>query len=1100
LFAWIVAARAAEPCAPAFARVVSVQGNVELRRAGANWQAAELNATLCAGDMVRVHQRSRTALLLSNETTLRLDQGTVLSMTAPDRENATLLDLVSGGMHVITRAPKPFRVKTPFVNANVEGTEFAVRVDESKANIVVYEGHVIAENDAGSVALASGETALARRTAAPRKEVVFRPRDAVTWTLYFPTIFDYQYRLGAGTARTPGESARQRSIDLYRSGKLADALAALDNVADTDADSTFLTYRAGLLLVVGRLDDAKPEIERALRHDPNSVDAYSLLAVIAVVDSDKDRALELADKAINLDPGSPTARIARSYALQAQFKIERALADAQQAVELDPQHALAWARLAELQMSNGDLDRALVAAQRAAGLNPDLTKIQTVLGFANLVRVDIQAAKASFENAIALDQADPLPRLGLGLAKIREGALDSGRVEIEISASLDPGNSLIRSYLGKAYFEERRDRLAGQQLAMAQERDPNDPTPYLYDAIRKQTENQPVEALQDLEKSIELNGNRAVYRSQLLLDEDSAARSVSLARIYEDLGFQGMSIVEAVRSLSKDPTNHSAHYFLSDYYLTQPRHEMARDSELLQAQLLQPLNANPAQPRLAGSGFGFLDHSDFRLGANEYSQLLTTQGVRAYADVAAGDRGTYSSSLAASGLTSTIAWSIGQSTFGTDGFRPNNDQRLSVADAYLQYARSPETSVQLELRTLSKNLGDTAVTFFDANNSDASVRNKFKSDSIRLGLRHAWSARSVLLASYVYRDESDHLVVPTVGFESTIAEKIHLLELRGIHLGDHYSTTEGISLLEGRESTDDRLDPDPPTISNSSLGHVNAYVYHTQNVTPSLEITVGLSADAYRDPQVDRNQLNPKLGVLWSSDAGTTLRFAAFRALKRSVAAAQTLEPTNLVGFNQFFSGINDINGTDNRRVGVAVDQKFSPSLWFGSELSERRIRLLSSQIFATEDLVFRESDWSSYLNWTPSLQSSLSLGLEIERLSASSEALSPNLLHDARTTSASAEWRLFGRNGLFSKVRVSRVLQDGQFFDFASAAYAKGKSEGTLVDLGLGYRLPRRWGIVSFELRNALDDVFQFQEINPQNPSFPRRRTAVIRLRLDFF
>ena len=57
--------------------------------------------------------------------------------------------------------------------------------------------------------------------------------------------------------------------------------------------------------------------------------------------------------------------------------------------------------------------------------------------------------------------------------------------------------------------------------------DPQDPTPYFYDAIQKQTTNRPVEALQDLQKAIELNDNRAVYRSRLLLDSDLAARSAS---------------------------------------------------------------------------------------------------------------------------------------------------------------------------------------------------------------------------------------------------------------------------------------------------------------------------------------------------------------------------------------------------------------------------------------------------------------------------------------------------------------------------------------------------------------------------------------------
>ena len=62
--------------------------------------------------------------------------------------------------------------------------------------------------------------------------------------------------------------------------------------------------------------------------------------------------------------------------------------------------------------------------------------------------------------------------------------------------------------------------------------------------------NRPVEALQDLQKSIELNDNRAVYRSRLLLDEDLAARSATLGRIYTDLGFQQLALVEGWKSLN----------------------------------------------------------------------------------------------------------------------------------------------------------------------------------------------------------------------------------------------------------------------------------------------------------------------------------------------------------------------------------------------------------------------------------------------------------------------------------------------------------------------------------------------------------------------
>jgi len=221
--------------------------------------------------------------------------------------------------------------------------------------------------------------------------------------------------------------------------------------------------------------------------------------------------------------------------------------------------------------------------------------------------------KKAFSRAIELDQADPLPRLGLGLATIRDGHLSEGTKEIEVATSLNPGNSLIRSYMGKAYYEEKKEKIAAEEYKTAKELDPKDPTPYFYDAILKQTTNRPVEALYDIQKAMELNDNRAVYRSRLLLDADLAARSASLARIYIDLGFQQRALVEGWNSVNLDPADFSGHRFLADTYAALPRHEIARVSELLVSQLLQPLNMTPIQPRLAESNLFLISAGALRI-------------------------------------------------------------------------------------------------------------------------------------------------------------------------------------------------------------------------------------------------------------------------------------------------------------------------------------------------------------------------------------------------------------------------------------------------------------------------------------------------------
>ena len=64
--------------------------------------------------------------------------------------------------------------------------------------------------------------------------------------------------------------------------------------------------------------------------------------------------------------------------------------------------------------------------------------------------------------------------------------------------------------------------------------------------------------MRDLEKSQELNKNRRVYRSQLLLDQDRAVRSANLANVYRDAGMTDVSVREAGRAVSADYANYSA--------------------------------------------------------------------------------------------------------------------------------------------------------------------------------------------------------------------------------------------------------------------------------------------------------------------------------------------------------------------------------------------------------------------------------------------------------------------------------------------------------------------------------------------------------------
>jgi hypothetical protein len=181
-------ALAADACVVRAAQVVSVQGIVEVRRhQSTSWEPAVLDTQLCAGDSLRVRTHSRAAIRLNNDSVMRLDQRTTITIPNSEENKITaLIDLIKGAVHIITRTPLPFKVRTPFLNAGVEGTEFSIEVEADHARVVIFEGRVSASNEHGSVMLTGHEAAVAYQHRPPLKEIIARPLDAVQWALYYP--------------------------------------------------------------------------------------------------------------------------------------------------------------------------------------------------------------------------------------------------------------------------------------------------------------------------------------------------------------------------------------------------------------------------------------------------------------------------------------------------------------------------------------------------------------------------------------------------------------------------------------------------------------------------------------------------------------------------------------------------------------------------------------------------------------------------------------------------------------------------------------------------------------------------------------------------
>lgn len=1106
----------AATCESPVGQLVSTEGRVEIQRAGDQlWHPGELDESLCRNDTIRVGKNSRAAVALVNDAILRLDQNTTIRLlsVAEEEEEPSLLSLIAGAFQSFSRKPRELAVNTPYLNASIEGTEFVLRVEQAQTRLTVLEGRVLAANDFGEAVAARGETVVAEAGRAPERRIVVRPRDAAQWSIYYPPVIAV---LGGGDPPADLPAALRDAAAMAGQGNAAGALDAMARVPPAQRDGRWYLYRAAFLLAAGRVDDARVAIDAALRADPDNALAYAQRTVIDVAQNRTDAALESGTRAVALAPESTAARIAHSYALQAAFRLGEARQTLQAAVAANPNDALAHARLAELWMMIGYRGRARAEAGKAVALAPNLERAQVVFGFAALVEIRTKQARAAFEKAIALDSDDPLPHLGLGLAMIRDGNLAAGRKQIEVAVGLDSQSALLRAYLGKAYFEEKRDPLDGEQLAMAKEFDPLDPTAYLYDAIRKQSENRPGEALHDLQKSIELNDNRAVYRGRLQLDEDRAARGASLARVYSDLGFYQQGLNEATKSLADDPTNPAAHRFLSDSYADMPRRGIARVSEQLQAQMLQDININPVSPSSNVANLNTSGGGAAGAGFNEYTALFERNQLQLDARGEYGNNDTWSGEGVVSAVYDWLSISAGGYHYETEGWRDNHGIEHDIQNAYVQAAITPTLNLQLEYSRRETVFGDID---FDFDPDDFLQVNEttLEQDLARAGVRWSPSPNSDVLVSFIYGDTIQGLTefepngfAPGLDLATDVLgdDEGYQAETQYLYRGNRVNLTAGLAHSEiGRNFVADftifsggvPIGVLPPLVDDSEIIHSRGYTYLDIKIPAPVTWTVGASYDHFEQDALDLETVNPKFGVRWDVTDRFSLRGAYTKTVKPALVSNRTLEATQVAGFNQLF---DDVNATESTRYGGGLDWRATDNLAVGVESTWRDLEI---PVVGVGTVRFEDADeiqHRAYLNWLPLSELALSGEVIYDRFRAA--RANPAIPATVRTVTVPIAIRFTHSSGFFASIGGTYIDQDVE--RSAGSTRAEGRDSFAVVDAGLGWRFPNRLGTLGLSVHNLLDEEFNYQDdgyrefsAEPSTSSYVPERIIMGQLTLKF-
>jgi outer membrane receptor protein involved in Fe transport len=158
--------------------------------------------------------------------------------------------------------------------------------------------------------------------------------------------------------------------------------------------------------------------------------------------------------------------------------------------------------------------------------------------------------------------------------------------------------------------------------------------------------------------------------------------------------------------------------------------------------------------------------------------------------------------------------------------------------------------------------------------------------------------------------------------------------------------------------------------------------------------------------------------------------------------------------------------------------------LYGGLEFSRRETERPFQDI-STGEPVVRRADWDedvarAYLYWTP--HSWIAAGGEYyyER-STREKSAGEEEFKRIKTHAFSPAINFFHPAGLIARLRATYVDQEGRFGEFTSS-FESGDDQFWVVDASIGYRLPKRYGIITLEARNLFDEDFKYQEIDSAN------------------
>ena len=144
----------------------------------------------------------------------------------------------------------------------------------------------------------------------------------------------------------------------------------------------------------------------------------------------------------------------------------------------------------------------------------------------------------------------------------------------------------------------------------------------------------------------------------------------------------------------------------------------------------------------------------------------------------------------------------------------------------------------------------------------------------------------------------------------------------------------------------------------------------------------------------------------------------------------------------------------------------------------------------------YKDRRGRAYLYWTPGDRTALSAEYHYERLDRGIE-FAPDGIVQVTTHKVPLGIGYFHPLGAIARLKATFHDQNGRFKYGTNPDGEPGSDRFWIFDASIGYRLPERWGILSFEVKNLFDKSFRFQDTDRDNPLIQPERTVYCKVLL---